>query len=197
MVYITFPAFWPQLHQRRNSAQISVFSSAAAREFPPRKHVPPASPSAKMLCKIRFLCQQNQQNQHIISSTLEQHDFYSWFIKVGQIFVTLWKSFVSFLSKLGDLILGLFFLWNSSSQFGRVKVGLVLETGTPPRPPRVTSISDCFVRWPTFPPKKNSEKKEAAKNHITSGTKRRTSPYSLSRPPAPCWPPFLHPLGAH
>lgn len=98
---------------------------------------------------------------------------------MGQIFVTLWKSFVSFLSKLGDLIVGLFFLWNSSSQFGRVKVGPVLETGTPPRPSRVTSISDCFVRWQTFPPKKNSEKKEAEKKSHHVRHKEKNLPVQL------------------
>lgn len=78
--------------------------------------------------------------------------------------MTLWKSFVSFLSKLGDLILGLFFLWNSSSQFGRVKVGPVLETGTPPSLGSLRfPIASCVGQL--FPRKRIPRKRKQKKSH--------------------------------
>lgn len=98
-------------------------------------------------------------------------NFTAGVIKVGQIFALLLEEFCFFSQQRFNFGAPLSLeLW--SSQFGRIEVGPVLETGTPPS--RVTSISDFFVRWPTFPPKKNSEKRKAKK--ITSRQAQREEP---------------------
>lgn len=177
-----------KLHQRQNSAQISVFCNSS------RFSTPKARTISFTFCEKGLMQNSLLELSHLL--LVEQHStiLWGWILQhcyqSRPDFCNSWKSFFVFLSNPGDLIFGRV-LSESSSRSGtgqwrrrrrrsrRTKVGPVLETGTPPRS-QVTSISDFFgalANFSFFP-----RKRIPRKNHIISHKEKRTSPRSLSRP---------------